>query len=74
MNYQKEEMESKNIDHLGIIAGIIDEIGIVKKNQRDIFNRYQRESKHRRSSQSNYSEWTRLCIKTTIFIPRIFSR
>jgi len=31
MNYQKEEMESKNIDHLGIIAGIIDEIGIVEK-------------------------------------------
>jgi transposase len=31
MNYQKEEIESKNIDHLGIIAGIIDEIGIVEK-------------------------------------------
>jgi transposase len=27
MNYQKEEFESKNLDHLGII----DEIGIVKK-------------------------------------------
>ncbi len=31
MNYQKEEIESKNIDHLGIIAGIIDEIGMVEK-------------------------------------------
>jgi transposase len=31
MNYQKEDIESKNIDHLGIIAGIIDEIGIVEK-------------------------------------------
>ncbi|MBE9059363.1 IS1634 family transposase [Sphaerospermopsis sp. LEGE 08334] len=31
MNYQTEEIESKNIDHLGIIAGIIDEIGIVEK-------------------------------------------
>ena len=31
MNYQKEEIESKNLDHLGIIAGIIDEIGIVEK-------------------------------------------
>ncbi len=31
MNYQKEELESKNLDHLGIIAGIIDEIGIVEK-------------------------------------------
>lgn len=30
MNYQ-EELESKNLDHLGIIAGIIDEIGIVQK-------------------------------------------
>ena len=24
MNYQQEDIESKNIDHLGIIAGIID--------------------------------------------------
>ena len=31
MNNQKEEFESKNLDHLGIIAGIIDEIGIVEK-------------------------------------------
>ncbi|KHG39910.1 MULTISPECIES: hypothetical protein [Aphanizomenon] len=35
MNYQKEEFESKNLDHLGIIAGIIagiiDEIEIVEK-------------------------------------------
>jgi hypothetical protein len=31
MNNQKEELESKNLDHLGIIAGIIDEIGIVEK-------------------------------------------
>ncbi len=31
MNYQNEEFESKNLDHLGIIAGIIDEIGIVEK-------------------------------------------
>jgi hypothetical protein len=31
MNYQKEEFESNNLEHLGIIAGIIDEIGIVEK-------------------------------------------
>jgi hypothetical protein len=31
MNYQKEEFESKNLDHLGIIKGIIDEIGIVER-------------------------------------------
>ena len=31
MNYQKEEFESKNLDHLGIIAEIIDEIEIVEK-------------------------------------------
>ncbi|WZI67121.1 MAG: DUF4277 domain-containing protein [Gloeotrichia echinulata CP02] len=31
MDYQKEEIESKNLDHLGIIAGIIDDIGIVEK-------------------------------------------
>jgi transposase len=31
MNYQQEDLESKNLDHLGIIAGITDEIGIVEK-------------------------------------------
>lgn len=31
MNCQKEEFSSKNLDHLGMIAGIIDDIGIVEK-------------------------------------------
>jgi transposase len=31
MNFQPEEIEIKNLNHLGIIAGIIDEIGIVGK-------------------------------------------
>ena len=31
MNDEKEELESKNVDHLGIVAGIIDEIGIVEE-------------------------------------------
>ena len=31
MNFKLEEIESKNLDHLGIVAGIIDEIGIVEK-------------------------------------------
>jgi transposase len=31
MNFQPEEIEIKNVDHLGIVAGIIDEIGIVGK-------------------------------------------
>jgi transposase len=31
MNFKLEEIEIKNLDHLGIVAGIIDEIGIVKK-------------------------------------------
>jgi Domain of unknown function (DUF4277) len=31
MNYKFEEIEIKNLDHLGIVAGIIDDIGIVKK-------------------------------------------
>lgn len=31
MNNQKKDFESKNLDHLGIISGIIDEIGIVEK-------------------------------------------
>jgi transposase len=31
MNDKKEKFESKNLDHLGIVAGIIDDIGIVEK-------------------------------------------
>ncbi len=31
MNLKPEEIEIKNLDHLGIVAGIIDEIGIVEK-------------------------------------------
>lgn len=31
MNYKIDEIEIKNLDHLGIVAGIIDEIGIVEK-------------------------------------------
>lgn len=31
MNYQQEEFESKNLEHLGIVAGLIDDIGIVEK-------------------------------------------
>lgn len=31
MDYQREDIESKNLDHLGIVAGIIDEIGIVER-------------------------------------------
>ncbi len=31
MNFQPEEIEIKNLNHLGIIAGRIDEIGIVEK-------------------------------------------
>ena len=31
MNFKVEEIEIKNLDHLGIVAGIIDEIGIVGK-------------------------------------------
>jgi transposase len=42
MNYQTEEFESKNLDHLGIIAGIIDEIGIVEEIN-EIFCRDSRE-------------------------------
>ena len=31
MNYKIDEIEIKNLDHLGIVAGIVDEIGIVEK-------------------------------------------
>ena len=30
MDYQKKDIEIKNLDHLGIVAGLIDEIGIVE--------------------------------------------
>ena len=40
MTAQKEELGSKNLDHLGIIAGIIDEIGILEKIQEIFARRY----------------------------------
>ena len=46
MNYQKEALESKNLDHLGIVEKI-NEIFLVDS---------LRESKYRRSSQSNHSQ------------------
>ena len=31
MNHKLEEIKIRNLEHLGIVAGIIDEIGIVEK-------------------------------------------
>ena len=41
MNFIIDEIEIKNLDHLGIVAGIVDEIGIVEK-----VNEFWRGDKH----------------------------
>ena len=42
-----ESITVKNLDHLGIVAGLIDEIGIKEINKQSIFYHYQIETKPR---------------------------
>jgi hypothetical protein len=73
MNYQKEELESKNLEHLGIIPGIIDEIEIVKKiNEIFLIDSREKVNTGEIIKAINYSKWTRFCMKTITFISLSF--
>jgi hypothetical protein len=61
-----KDAKIKNIDHLGIVAGLIDEIGIV-----EIINSklgIDPREKIADISQSYFNQWIRICIKTIVFI------
>jgi hypothetical protein len=61
MDYQKKEIEIKNLDHLGIVAGLIDEIG---NNQLQIRHRRERKNFIGNSGQSDFNQWIRIRLKT----------
>ena len=56
MSLKLEEIEIKNLDHLGIVAGIIDEIGIVGK-VRWAGNPIGDKLRRKRSCQAGLSGW-----------------
>ena len=69
MNYQKEEFETKNLDHLGRIAGIIDEIIIVEKiNEVFLIESREKVNTGEIVKEIIHSEWTRFCMETILFI------
>jgi hypothetical protein len=66
------EIKIKNIDHLAIVAGLIDEIGIV-----EIINNKlgidKREKISRLNSSKSYStQWIRIRLQTFIFVQPVF--
>ena len=55
INSKSTEIKVENLDHLGIVAGIIDEIGIVEYINEKI-------------GRSNDPEWIRVCIRTVVYV------
>ncbi len=64
-------IEIKTINHLGIVAGIIDELEIVELINQEARNRRTRNSKFRRNRQSNYYKWIRICFPTALFVSEV---
>lgn len=62
------EIKIKNIDHLGIVAGLIDEIGIVEIINSLIRNRCSGKDFSRNISKSYFNQWIRVCVKTFVSI------
>ena len=67
------EIQVKNLDHLGLVAGIVDELGIVEIIN-ELLGIQPGEIVSGSGSQSNYLEWIRFCLSTFIFISELFSR
>ena len=72
MKLKPQEIEIQNIDHLGIVAGMIDSIGIVEIINELIGVEKKRESKCRSSSKSHDNKRVRICIETLIYVSPIF--
>lgn len=62
MKLKAQEMAIQNIDHLGIVAGIIDSFLISRNNQRINRSTRRRKSKSRSCGKSYDSERVRICI------------
>jgi TFIIF-interacting CTD phosphatase-like protein len=66
------EITVQNLDHLGLVAGIIDRSGNSGKNQSASRFPSRRNSKSRSRRQSNDTQWLGFSISTVIFILKIF--
>ncbi len=60
-------LEVSNIDHLGLVAGIIDEIGIEQKINQLRGSSATRKNNRGSSSQRNALKWVRISVIPTIF-------
>lgn len=68
MTQQPAEIQVKDINHLGIIAGMIDQMGWVDAVNEIVGVHSLFPSEYRSSPQSNDSQWTRLRGSPVIFI------
>ena len=71
MKIKKEEkmsVEVSNIDHLGLVAGIIDEIGIEQKINQLRGSSVTRKNHRGSSGQRNALKWLRISLVSIIFI------
>jgi hypothetical protein len=69
---QSTEIEVKNLDHLGLVAGIIDEIGIVEIINEQVSMGSRRNCHSWASRASNYPEPIGICLPILVFISSIF--
>jgi hypothetical protein len=74
MNEPKEAIKVLNLDPLGIVAGIIDEMELVEEVNFHSRNNNPRNSESRTSHESNDFEWTRIFKRAIIHIRVIFCR
>lgn len=75
MSKQIPSFETQDIDHLGIVAGIVDEIGIVERIDTLVGTHpLEKVSACRASSESNDSQLSRIFNSTIIFVSSIFCR
>jgi hypothetical protein len=69
---QSTEIQVKNLDHLGLVAGIIDEIGIVEIINEQVSMGSRRNCHSWASSKSDYPERIGICLWVLVFISSIF--
>ena len=67
-----KEIEVQNIDHLGIVAGIIDSIGLVEIVNELLGEECCRKNQCWACGKSNDFKWFRLCISTIIYVFKVF--
>lgn len=69
---QSTEIQVKNLDHLGLVAGIIDEIGIVEIINEQVSMGSRRNCHSGASRESDYPKRLGICLPILVFISSIF--